>query len=146
MATFNFPYHSTSTEYPASGARIQLGNSYMFSAPSPAPDQRIFKLKFNVLQYFELSPGVLNRTAFPEINLALLEDFYKAHKLHGSFIYVHPTLGRRTCKFNTPLKIPHGVQGGYGTVLDLELEFIECPGIEQSGTPDMIEIEYVDFP
>ena len=146
MAVFNFPYHKVGTKYPNSGTRIQMGNSYQFSAPSPAPDQRIFRLKFALLQYFTTPAGQMDRTTMPEINLALLDDFYQAHKLHASFTYNHSVYGPLTCKFNQPLEIPHGLEGGNGVVRDIEVELIECPGISQSGTPDMIEIEYVDFP
>lgn len=145
MATFNFPLHTQSTENPDSGFRATLGGSYQFSAPPPAPDQRIFKLKFRAMKYF-LKNGGLDRDMKPEFNLALLEDFYAAHKMHASFTYPHPVYGELVCRFNKPLMIPHGTEGGGGIVENIEVELIELPGMFNSGETDMIQIEYVDFP
>lgn len=145
MAVFNFPYHKVSTEYPESSFRAQLGNSYQFTAPPTAPDQRIFILKFNMLKWFTVAGGGLNRTAWPEINLALLDDFYNAHKLHATFTYKHPIYGDLNCRFNKPLKIPEGVEGGDGAVKDIQLEFIEVPGIAASEVSQMVEIQYTPF-
>lgn len=53
MDTFNFPYHKTSVEYPESGFRMNLGNSYTYNAGPSAPDQRIFRLYFETMIYKE---------------------------------------------------------------------------------------------
>lgn len=52
MKQFNFPYHTQSTEYPESGTRVQLGNSYVFTAPPSGPDMRRFRLSFPTMKYF----------------------------------------------------------------------------------------------
>lgn len=51
MKQFNFPYHTQSTEYPESGTRVQLGNSYVFTAPPSGPDMRRFRLSFPTMLY-----------------------------------------------------------------------------------------------
>lgn len=145
MANFNFPYHTFTTEYPESSFRVNLGGSYQFSAPPVAPDQRIFTLHFKALKYFIVS-GVVDKSVSPEVNLARLEDFYDLHKLHATFTYPHPVHGNIPCRFNKPLKIPKGTEGGNGVVENIEIELIEMPGMSNSGITDLVQIDYVDFP
>lgn len=52
METFSFPYHKFSTEYPETGFRMQLGNSYQYSAAPVAPDQRVLRLYFDTMVFF----------------------------------------------------------------------------------------------
>ena len=146
MADFNFPYHTVRTEYPESGFRVQLGNSYQYSAPPPAPDQRVFKLKFKILKWFTTPTGQIDRAAQPEINIALLEDFYLQHKMFATFTYNHPVHGSVSVRFNKPLQIPEGIEGGDGAVPGVEVEFIEVPGLADSGFSGLTLVEYEDFP
>jgi hypothetical protein len=146
MAIFDFPYHKFSTEYPDNGFQAKLGGSYQYSAPPSAPDQRIFKLKFKALKYFTDATGAIDQTQQPEINLARLEAFYNLYKRNLTFIYPHPVLGELPVRFNKPLVIPEGKEGGDGAVENIEIEFIEQPGLADSGVADMIQIQYVDFP
>lgn len=53
METFDFPYHRVAVEYPDSDFRLELGNSYVYTAQSPAPDQREFILYFETMRYYE---------------------------------------------------------------------------------------------
>lgn len=129
MATFSFPYHTFETEYPESSFRVTLGGSYQYSAPPPAPDQRIFRLKFAAMKYFVASNGTIDKTTHPEFNVALLDDFYNTHKTHASFTYPHPVYGNLSCRFNKPLRIPAGIPQGGGAVPGIEVELIETPGI-----------------
>lgn len=145
MATFNFPYHSVETEYPNSGTQIKLGNSYAYTAPPEAPDQRLFKLSFPLLKYFEVN-GAIDSSVEPQINLAALELFYNLHKMSATFTYPHPVYGELACKFNKPLKIPKGIPGGGGAVPNIDVELIEVPGMADSGLSEMTLIEYEDFP
>lgn len=144
MATFDFPYHKFSTEYPETSFRAKLGGGYQYSAPPMAPDQRVFKLKFEALKYF-MSNGRIDPLVKPEVNLARLEQFYNDHKMHLTFTYPHPVLGDVPVRFNRPLAIPEGKSGGDGIVENIEIEFLEQPGLSDS-TPDMTQIIYVDFP
>lgn len=144
MATFDFPYHTYSTENPESSFRVKLGGSYQFSAPPSAPDQRVFILKFPAMKYF-VTNKVLDKVIQPEINLARLENFYDLHKLHATFTYPHPVYGNVPCRFNKPLKIPEGTPGGNGVVEGISIELIEMPGMSDSGVTDLVQIEYVDF-
>ncbi len=129
MAIFTFKNHTTATDYPDSGFRAKLGNSYQFSAPPPAPDQREFTLKFALLKWFPNPDGTMDLTKFPEINLALLDAFYNRHRTWATFVYPHPVYGNLPCKFNKPLKIPAGILGGDGAVKDIEINLIEAPGM-----------------
>jgi hypothetical protein len=128
---FDFPYHKYSTEYPESSYRVKLGGGYQYSAPPSAPDQRIFKLKFAAMKYF-VSNGAIDVTTKPEINLARLEQFYNTNKMNQTFTYPHPVLGDLPVRFNKPLAIPEGLEGGDGVVLNVEVELIEQPGLSAS--------------
>lgn len=127
MEVFAWPYHRIVTEYPESGFRVELGNSYTYTAPPPAPDQRKFTLKFQTMFYWEDGVGGIDRIRQPELNMACLEDFYNAHKLYKSFIYSHPVYGDLVVKFNKPLHIPEGIPGGTGAVMPFEVELLEQP-------------------
>lgn len=132
MAIFNFPMHKQETEYPDSGFRVTLGNSYQFAAPPSAPDQRKFTLKFALMKWFLNTENLLDRTQHPEFNLAVLDDFYNRHKTWAVFIYPHPVYGNLPCRFNKPLKIPTGIEGGNGAVVAFEIELLEQPGMVPS--------------
>ncbi len=144
MAIFNFPYHKFSTDNPESSFRMKLGGSYQFTAPPSAPDQRIFKLRFKALRYFIVN-GVVDATVNPEMNLARLEQFYALHKMHLAFVYPHPVYGNVTVSFNKPLMIPEGTEGGQGVYENIEVEFLELPGMQSSPSADLIQIQYEDM-
>ena len=127
MATFNFPMHKVATENPETGFRGQFGGAYVFTTPPVDPDQRVFKLTFEALQFFFDLNGNLDATQNPTYNMKALIDFYIAHKLHVSFTYEHPVHGSVEVKFNKPLSEPEGTTGGMGVVEGVELEFIEVP-------------------
>jgi hypothetical protein len=127
METFPAQFFSFSTQYPQSGTRIQLGNSYQFDAPPPAPDQRVFALQVQGMGYFTDSNGDIDVAYEPGRNLAVLESFYNRHKRAYSFIFPHPVYGPVVCKFLQPLQIPQGLPGGNGLVQPIELELIEIP-------------------
>ena len=127
LQTFPATFFTYSTDYPNSGQRIQLGNSWQFDSPSPAPDQRIFRLKLQGMTYFLNANGTINSSINPGRNLALLEQFYTQHRLATRFTLNHPVYGARTCKFNQPLKIPNPLPGGSGVFPEFEVELIELP-------------------
>lgn len=127
MAVFPAKYFRFSTKYPQSGTRIQLGRSYQFDTPPEAPDQRIFVLKLQGMQYIVGSQGNLNANLEPGRNMLALENFYNDHKLATSFTFDHPVYGSLTCKFNRPLEIPEGLAGGDGVLPEFEVELIEQP-------------------
>lgn len=126
LETFSFPYHTQATDYPDSGFRAKLGNSYEFTAPPPAPDQRVFSLSFPLLKYF-VSAGAITLVTRPEINMAVLEAFYNRHKTYKTFIYPHPVYGNVNVKFSKPLKIPKGTEGADGAIHNIEIELTEQP-------------------
>ncbi len=120
-------YFTYATKYPASGTRVQLGRSYIYAAPDPAPDQRIFVLTLTGMQYFVTGGGAIDTVTQPGRNMKVLENFYNTHRLHSSFTFNHPILGTLTCKFNRPLEIPVGITGGNGVLEPFEVELIEVP-------------------
>jgi len=125
MQTFNFPYHTQSTEYPESGTRVQLGGGYIFTSPPNGPDLRRFTLSFPTMRYYLNGGGAVDLTQNTKINMAVLEKFYNDHKLHKTFIYPHPVYGNTEVKFYSPLKIPEGIVGGDGALKDFTVELIE---------------------
>lgn len=127
MAIFPAKYFRSSTRYPESGTRIQLGRSYQFDTPPEAPDQRTFLLKMQGMKYFVDGNGNVTAATAPERNMLALEDFYNTHKRATSFTFEHPVYGSLTCKFNRPLQIPEGIVGGDGALPDFEVELIEIP-------------------
>lgn len=127
MATFPAKYFTYSTEYPESGQRITLGESYQFDVMPEAPDQRIFKLKLKAMCYFVDQNDVISLVFEPARNMAVLEAFYNTHKRAKAFDFPHPVYGTVRCKFNRPLQIPEGVAGGNGHLEDLDVELIEIP-------------------
>jgi hypothetical protein len=56
MDTFDFPYHTYSTDYPVNGTSIQLGGNYVFTAPPAGPDLRVLKLHFPGMFYYPVTP------------------------------------------------------------------------------------------
>jgi len=127
MAIFPAKYFTYSTKYPESGTRVQLGRSYQFDTPPEAPDQRIFVLNLQGMKYFLDISNDIDRVYDPTRNLAFLEDFYNTHKRATAFTLEHPVYGDVVCKFNRPLEIPEGIQGGDGQVPSFEMELIEQP-------------------
>ncbi len=129
METFDWPFFTIKTKYPDTTIRFQFGRSYLFAVPPASPDQRMFSLRFPTLIYLETTPGsgVLDLTTEPNLNLGRLEDFYNRHKMFQSFDFIHPAHGAMVCKFNMPLEVPDGIPGGFGSVEEVNLEFIEIP-------------------
>ena len=127
METFPAKYFRYSTRYPESGVRMQLGRSYMHTAPPSAPDQRTFVLTLTGMQYFCDGSGGVTTAPEPERNMAVLEEFYNNHKLAFSFLFDHPVHGQLVCKFGRPLEVPEGISGGDGVLEDLKVELLEIP-------------------
>ena len=129
MAIFNFPYHQFETEYPEDGFRTQLGGGYSYAAAPTSPPQRKITLSFELMKYFVDEDNLINSYQSPEINMAVLEDFFKFHRLHEPFVYPHPVYGNIVCKFDEALKIPKGIKGGDGALQAFTIKLIEQPGI-----------------
>lgn len=127
LETFNFPYHTFNTQNPESGFRVKFGSSYTFSTPPTDPDERLFTLSFQGMQFFTDSVGVLDDIINPERNMFTLIKFYQRHKLYKSFKYQHPVHGELEVKFNKPLKEEDVITGGYGVIKDFSIELIEIP-------------------
>lgn len=127
MAVFPCEYFTVQTKYPTSGTQVRLGNSYTYTAPPTAPDQRTFIVKVQGMQYFVASNGSIDTVTEPGRNMAVLEQFYNDHKMYMTFQFEHPVYGTVDCKFSRPLEIPEGVAGGTGVLPTFDIEFIEIP-------------------
>lgn len=127
MATFAWPYHVFSTDYPESGFKVQFGNSYEYAEGPTSPDQRTVTLSFTTMKYFLNSGGAVDATIQPELNMLALENFYNEHKMWKTFVYPHPVYGNMNVRFKRPLKVPPGVPGGGGAVSSFSVELIEQP-------------------
>lgn len=127
MATFPATHFKFATEYPESGQRMQLGNSYQFDVLPEAPDQRIFTLTLRGMAYFTDANDVISTLLSPWRNMKVLEDFYNTHKRAKVFDLAHPVYGTVKCKFAEPLTIPSGIDGGSGVLEDFEVKLIEIP-------------------
>ena len=123
METFDFDYHTFTTKYPESAPRMKLGGSYTYAVTPDAPDQRIIVLRFGQMRYIcNPSTGAPDYTSEPKINLNRLEKFYRDHRLHRDFIYVHPNYGSLVVKFSKPLETPRVKRGGWSEEFTIELE------------------------
>lgn len=126
MDLFDFDYHTFSTKYPENPTRMQLGNSYMYTATPTAPDQRIITLYFSSMKmYTDPLTGVPDFTTNPAINFNRLEKFYQDHRQHVSFNYQHVVYGLLVVKFNKALETPKA--GLHGLMPDFSVELLEIP-------------------
>lgn len=128
MAEFDFDYHKTTTAYPESGTRLQLGKSYTFASEPTYPDQRVLTLHFPGMFYFcHPTTGVPDLTRNPKVNFGRLEAFYKEHRLWKDFDYTHPIYGLLRCKFNKPLQTPKPIDNRPGELEGFTVELLEMP-------------------
>jgi hypothetical protein len=130
LPVFDFPYHRVSTTYPESSIRVRFGRSYQFASKPNAPPERLFKLRFPTMKYYtkwEEGEEVLDTTINPKLNLYVLEQFYQAVELYGTFTYPHPVHGNLTVRFSKPLVLPEGRENGNGASEEFDIELIEVP-------------------
>lgn len=127
MAVFNFPYHTFETEYPETGQKISFGGGYEFAVAPRAPDQVVYKLNFAGMFYFLNTTGTaLSTTKSPLINMMVMENFYKSHRLHVMFDYEHPVHGLAKVRFRKPLAVKQK-PGGLGAVEPFTVELLTQP-------------------
>ena len=124
---FNFPYHTQETEYPESSVVVEFGNNWDFVSKPTAPDLRTFTLYFPTMIYVLDDAGQIDLTVQPEINFAVLEDFYARHRLYKTFTYPHPVYGDLPARFKKPLKVPKGHKDGQGALQSFQVQLIERP-------------------
>lgn len=124
--TFNFPFHTSAEEFPATGYGVQFGNSYEFRSAPVAPPQRMWKLTMSGLRYIT-SAGVISRSLSPTVNILFFKDFYAAHQLHTSFFYVHETEGTIKVRFKEPLKLPTAIPNSGGIFPPFDITIVEQP-------------------
>ena len=128
METFDFDYHTPTTEYPESGTRVQLGRSYVYTSNSPAPDQRTITLSFEgMFNYWNIVANAPDVTRNPKLNFYRFEAFYNRHKRGTPFLYEHPQYGVLTVTFKDPLKTPKVIAGGNGMLESFSVTLLEHP-------------------
>lgn len=126
METFTFMKHVLSVEYPESSAKIKFGRGYEFASRPIGPDQVTLTLSFKAM-FFAFNPnGSYNLTWEPTINMALLENFYKEHRLYEKFIYPHPVEGNLTVRFDRPLQYKI-IENGNGQVEPFQIRLLTQP-------------------
>lgn len=126
MQTFNFPFHTWTTKYPESSAKVQFGRGYEFASKPKGPDQILYTLHFRTMVFFTNPYGELDLEADPRINMAVMEKFYEDHRLYEPFIYPHLTKGDLTVRFNKPLEFRLS-EAGLGTVDSFTVELKHQP-------------------
>lgn len=104
METLPFMFHTLEVEYPESSIAVSFGGGYEFTSAPKAPDQTEYTLNYEAMFFFQNTNGTLNKTLQPNVNMALLEDFYNRHKMYKKFIYPHPALGNLVVRFSQPLR------------------------------------------
>lgn len=122
--TFNFPYHKTRTEYPATSNAIQFGQSYTFATKPVGPPQRTFILSFKGMKWY-MNGSSIDLSTNPTRNMGAIDAFYQAHELYSVFIYPHPIYGNVNVRFAEPLKHPDVEEGGTGVTNGFEIKLIE---------------------
>ena len=165
MDTFNFPYHKTSVEYPESGFRLNLGNSYTYNAGPSAPDQRIFRLYFETMIYKEAK--ITSQASAPTGALGDIwidtDDGNKFYRFNGSSwalstnkarvnIHINPELNAGALedfylnnKLYKKFTYPHPIYGS------LEVRFnkplVLPKGVHGgNGTLEAFELEFIEVP
>lgn len=124
--TFNFPYHRVITKHPESGSGIKMGKGYEYRQGDNAPEQMMYDLVFDSMQYFLVS-GVPSATPTPTRNIMALDAFYVANKMHKVFIYPHPVRGNINVRFAKPLEYGTPEKGGTGMIPEFTISIVEQP-------------------
>ena len=129
MAVFPATYYGVpAVKYPENGNRIQLSNSYAFTAAPTSPDMRVFTVTLEGMQYFQHpTTGLAGRGQEPERNQAVLDDFYQSVHMNTAFDFFHPAFGTLSVKFNAPLQVPEAIKGANGMIGTYTVELIEQP-------------------
>ena len=128
MEEFDFDYHICVITYPESGSRLQLGNSWVFTAAPTAPDQRTLTLSFPGMRVFwDAGANAPDAVTLPKLNIWRLEQFYLRHRMWKRFNYRHPQHGMMVVTFNKPFTTPKKSEGMAGFVDGFEIDFLEHP-------------------
>lgn len=122
----NFSLHKVSTEYQSNNFSMTMGGGYSFDTDGSFPPLRIFNLKFTGFRYYVNSDGEVDAEINKDINnMKALEDFYRDHLTHKTFIYNHPVYGDVKVRFKDPLNIPEGITGAGGVLESFDVKLKE---------------------
>lgn len=121
----NFMIHKAKAEYLPNGFTVNFGGGYSFDTDGSYPPLKKFTLTFTGYQFYSKEVNgveVVDREKNADINnMAALEDFYKAHLTHKTFIYNSPLYGPTYVRFMEPLIIPEGIPSGHGVLKDFDV-------------------------
>ena len=121
----NFMIHKVKAEYQNNGFSVNFGGGYSFDTDGGYPPLRKFTLTFTGYQFYTKEVNgieVVDREKNADINnIAALEDFYKAHLSHQTFVYNSPQFGKAYVRFAEPLIIPKGIPSGHGVLEDFDV-------------------------
>lgn len=107
MDTYDFPYFQLEQKYP-DHITVQFGGGYEFAPNPTGPDQDEFVLHYDGMWFFqtyneEEEQLEIDLEVNAQRNMGALDQFYKDHKIHVPFLFVHPIYGEVTVRFSTPL-------------------------------------------
>jgi len=105
---------------------MAYGRGYQFASKPKGPDQVTYVLKFKTMVFWQKADGTYNLTKQPQLNMALLEQFYQDKRLFTKFNYPHPALGNIVVRFAEPLKYDIA-EAGLGTVEPFEIKLLSQP-------------------
>ena len=121
----NFMLHRVKAEYQNNGFNVTFGGGYSFDTDGSYPPLKRFTLTFTGYQFYTKvvnGEELIDHEKNADINnMAALEDFYKAHLSHQTFIYNSPIHGKTFVRFAEPLTIPEGIPSGHGVLKDFDV-------------------------
>jgi len=109
-------------------ASVMSLGGWQFTAKPTTPFQRRFKVMLHGLCWYTNSnDGRYDPYYRPRHNARRLELFYQEHEMWKPFLWVHPHLGYAplTCRFQSPLNVPEGIENSGGLISALEVNLIE---------------------
>jgi phage-related protein len=118
--------HTANDQYPQNSINVKFGGGYQYSSYPTGPDQIIFTLSFQAMQFY-LNAGNVDATILPRQNMKALMDFYERNGTYKTFIYPHPVRGYVFVKFESPLQQPKTIKGGNGVTEPFEIKLILQP-------------------
>lgn len=125
LATFDFKYFTTATQYPDEPSLPNFGSGWAASVPNPLPLQRKYNLNVMGMIYYQNVDNTFDVATNPLQNMGRLIQFYETHRMASKFIFPHPALGNINVRFAAPLIVPTALVGGTGALPDITITLIE---------------------
>lgn len=124
--TWDFcPNSMVAQEIPPEPTKATSMNGWEFTSRPSVPYRRTFKVTISGLRWYLNEAGnSLDVTTDPTHNAGRLNNFYIDRQTWDTFTFPHEYLGNITCKFQSPLVIPPGIENSNGLVPAFELTLI----------------------